>query len=359
MLAPGGALTVLLGYLKAWKYIDAPLNITLYASRSSLIDPVRECRDDIEIGRSQRFLLESFRLGPILTKSNADCVLSTNTLVGRCDVPQLLHLQNLQNFDTPSLMGNSLKYGISYGVRDYFVRRAVKQSQCNVYISKHLKSAAEAIYPESRAHNHVIYNGLDDDLVDNARSLTRCSQGTPTLAAIQSPWDYKDTETLFATLVKLLSLQPGVDWQLKIAGGGNWEKYHEMAKQLAIEKRVKWLGHLDSGKIHELLKESLCLVFPSKLEGFGIPILEALACKCPVVASNSTAIPEVAGDAAVLVEPGKPTQFAEAVLRIYGDKQFQDSLIEKGLQRIESFRWSNSAKKMLYLVESLVGQRAS
>jgi len=92
---------------------------------------------------------------------------------------------------------------------------------------------------------------------------------------------------------------------------------------------------------------------PSRYEGFGLPVLEAMACGTPVVCSNASALPEVAGEAALLVEPGRPEILVESLSRVLSDKGLAEELSEKGRQRVKDFDWERSARLALaYLREA-------
>ncbi len=95
-------------------------------------------------------------------------------------------------------------------------------------------------------------------------------------------------------------------------------------------------------------------VFPSLYEGFGFPVLEALACGTPVIAANATAIPEVAGDAAVLVDPYKVDSLTEAMRRVLADLDLRNDLIERGLRRAEKFTWPSTAARTAMLYQELL-----
>ncbi|MDO8735163.1 MAG: glycosyltransferase family 1 protein, partial [Elusimicrobiota bacterium] len=101
-------------------------------------------------------------------------------------------------------------------------------------------------------------------------------------------------------------------------------------------------------------EENICLynaasvfVFPSLYEGFGLPILEAMACGTPVITSDVYSMPEVAGDAAIMVNPEKISEITAAILKIVKDENLRKSLIEKGFQRAKLFNWEKTARKTL------------
>ena len=99
---------------------------------------------------------------------------------------------------------------------------------------------------------------------------------------------------------------------------------------------------------------SWLFVFPSLYEGFGLPLLEAMAWGVPIVASDASSIPEVMGDAALLVPPTQPEAFAEAILRVRSDKDLRRTMIEKGLGRAACFRWDKAARQLLECMRNIV-----
>jgi len=125
-----------------------------------------------------------------------------------------------------------------------------------------------------------------------------------------------------------------------------------------IEKNISGLKITNEGFFHEELSEfynnALAFIFPSLHETFGMPILEAMACGCPVITSNVTACPEVAGDAALLVNPYSVEEIKEAMERIIEDKNLREELSEKGIERAKQFTWEKSARKHLEVFQKVV-----
>jgi len=91
-------------------------------------------------------------------------------------------------------------------------------------------------------------------------------------------------------------------------------------------------------------------VYPSLYEGFGLPVLEAMQCGCPVVASNATSIPEVAGNAAILVNPLDKKEISDAIYRVLTDIQLREKLISSGYKQTQKFSWDKCAKEMLEVI---------
>jgi glycosyltransferase involved in cell wall biosynthesis len=118
-----------------------------------------------------------------------------------------------------------------------------------------------------------------------------------------------------------------------------------------MTEQVHFVGRVPEEKLPSLYRGAEALVFPSLYEGFGLPLLEAMACGTPTVTSNTTALPEVAGDAALLVDPTSIEQIAEAIKRLVRDTILREQLRKKGLARAAQFRWSRTTG----VVHELIG----
>lgn len=116
------------------------------------------------------------------------------------------------------------------------------------------------------------------------------------------------------------------------------------ASRLGLNGRVEFAGHVTKEQLAKLYRGAVCLVFPSLYEGFGLPVVEAMASGTPVVAAASGSIPEVAGDAAVLVEPGDPVALAGGIERAIADRE---RLVRAGLERARRYSWAETAQRTL------------
>src|SRR5919204_6833381 len=110
-----------------------------------------------------------------------------------------------------------------------------------------------------------------------------------------------------------------------------------LPRQLGIEREVRFLGHLPTEQVAALYRGALALVYPSLLEGFGLPILEAMACGTPVITANRSSMPEVAGGAAELVDPEDTDALAAAMARLSRDAARREELRRRGLARARQF----------------------
>jgi glycosyltransferase involved in cell wall biosynthesis len=143
------------------------------------------------------------------------------------------------------------------------------------------------------------------------------------------------------------------DLRLVVAGPekGRRVELVRAAARLGLEGRVEVRGHVAHEELAELYRGAACLIFPSRYEGFGLPVLEAMASGTPVVATTASSVPEVAGDAAILVDPGDPVALAGGIERAIADRE---RLRAAGLQRARSYTWSETARRTLDVYRELV-----
>ncbi len=142
---------------------------------------------------------------------------------------------------------------------------------------------------------------------------------------------------------------------LAIAGGQGW--LYEETKQLVVDLKltdsVRFLGRVSDSELLALYSLAHVFVFPSFFEGFGIPVLEAMACGVPVITSNTSSLPEVAGDAALLVDPHSVQEIADAIIRVLSEPQLQEELRQKGYVQAQRYTWEQSARKLLGVYQKL------
>ena len=142
--------------------------------------------------------------------------------------------------------------------------------------------------------------------------------------------------------------------KLVCAGGrGFSDEETEIINQMRISNYVEH-KEVNDEILSELYSNALCFVFPSLYEGFGIPVLEAFSCKCPCVLSNTSSLPEVAGDAAVYFDPSDKDSIIYAIECVLVNQSLQQELIEKGTQRLKSFSWSKMKNNTFEVYKKLL-----
>lgn len=145
------------------------------------------------------------------------------------------------------------------------------------------------------------------------------------------------------------------DFNLVLAGKRGWmdEEIFEQVKSLKIEDDVIFTGYVPDEDRPRLMSAAEIFVFPSFFEGFGMPVVEAQACGVPVVTSNTTSLPEAAGEGAILVDPRRIEDIKTAIEKILSSPKLQNDLKEKGFRNARRFRWDDSGKKLIKIFNNL------
>lgn len=195
-------------------------------------------------------------------------------------------------------------------------------------------------YPGVEAH----FAPVEDAATLEAR-LARYGVERPYLLGVGTLQPRKN----FVRLIRayhLLRERHGIPHRLVIAGAKGWlfEEIEEAIRGLHLGEWVKITGFIPDEDLPALYQGADVFAFPSLYEGFGIPVLEALACGTPVVTSNTSSMPEAAGDAALLVDPTDVEAIAEALWRLLEDASLRNALRARGFEQVKRFSWVASAR---------------
>lgn len=126
------------------------------------------------------------------------------------------------------------------------------------------------------------------------------------------------------------------------------------AKVLGLEEAVVFPGYVEEDMLWSLIRQARCLCYPSMVEGFGGPVLEGFAAGVPVITSNTSSLPEIAGKAAYLVDPNKVEEATEAILKISQDGDLREKLVIKGRKRTKAFSWEKTAEEVVKVYEEVL-----
>lgn len=170
------------------------------------------------------------------------------------------------------------------------------------------------------------------------------------------PQPYRNHEAGFQAL-RVLREAYGLEPVLTYAGGPSTANGDLRGKidDAGLGGRVRFLGRCSPADMPALYEGAAALVFPSLFEGFGLPLLEAMWCDCPIVCSNATCLPEIAGQAALFVDPRSPEDLAHALHGVLTDQELRGNLIERGRQRVREFSWTTFTRNVLSVLRR-VGQ---
>ena len=205
-------------------------------------------------------------------------------------------------------------------------------------------------FPEEKVH--VVYNSAGDQFYPIAEELkssvrARFTKGKPYLHFVGTIQPRKNLENLLRAY-DLYRAQGGKDVALLLVGrpGWNYQAALETYESLAYKEDVIFSGFVSDEELNEVYAASEGLVYVPWLEGFGIPVVEAFRAEVPVITSNLTSLPEVAGEAALLVDPANPRQIAAAIGQLLETEGVRNQLIALGKVQREQFSWEESAEKL-------------
>ena len=231
-------------------------------------------------------------------------------------------------------------------------RASVAAAARVIAISAHVKGTLVDVYGVDPEKIDVVYFGSGpefrpvDDPARVAAARRRHGLDRPFLYYPAASWPHKDHVTLLRAL-RLLLDRGRFDGELVLTGVAREASGLVQAEieRLGLRDRVRLLGYLPPGELPELYAAAEMLVFPSLFEGFGLPLVEAMACGCPVVCTDATSLPEIAGGAALLFEPGSPEALADRVAEVLEEPDLRRRLRAAGLARAAEFRWDRAARE--------------
>jgi glycosyltransferase involved in cell wall biosynthesis len=172
-------------------------------------------------------------------------------------------------------------------------------------------------------------------------------------------WFYKNLEGVIKALAVLqkTSVKDSVESSpiLVKVGKGLTIEQRKLAQELGVATRIRELGVLNDEELQTIYWAADVLVFPSWWEGFGWPPLEAMASGTPVICSDRGSLGEVAGDAALIVNPEEPEEIAVAIARVLNEENLRRSLILKGMQRAKQFTWERAAEQTFEVYREVAG----
>jgi glycosyltransferase involved in cell wall biosynthesis len=264
-------------------------------------------------------------------------------------VPAVLTFYDLQHEYLPEFFTEKQ---ITSRRQDYLP--SAREATRIIAISEHTKSCLVEKYEIDPGKIDVIHIGFGKEygLIEDSARLEnvrgRYGLNRPFMYYPAATWPHKNHGTLLRAL-RLLVDRHGFDGELVLTGAAfqAQDEIMEEIGRLGLKNAVRPLGYLPYEDLPCLFNLARVMVFPSLFEGFGIPVVEAMACGCPVACSGTTSLPEVVGDAAVMFEPLSAEDMAEKLWAIWNDGETLGRLRELGLQRAEFFSWEEMARKTI------------
>jgi len=244
-----------------------------------------------------------------------------------------------------------------YRIYQCLMKRIVKKAAFILVDSNHSAKDLTENFSKARDKTFVMTFGIDPSFQSSMENSS--SAGIREKLGIHNQIIlYVGRQDPYKNLMSLIRihknvLEKGTDATLVIAGSRD-DRYPEITSliaELQLQGKVKITGYLSQRDLVSLYREASLLALPSLYEGFGLPVLEAMASGIPVIASNKASIPEVMGDAGILLNPDSHPQWVDAIIQLLTNSEIRQNFIEKGRQRLSLFSWEKAAERAVSIYE--------
>jgi len=240
-----------------------------------------------------------------------------------------------------------------------FAARVVRRADALIAVSESTRRDAVRILGLPPERIEVIYPGVANSFFGITpeavrRAAARWSLPGPYVLFVGTVEPRKNVDTLldaWSGVARELRAQ----YDLVVAGPAGWADARTHVRLRGGEAGVRYLGYVDEADLPGLTGGAAAFVYPSLYEGFGLPVAQAMAAGVPVITSNVSSMPEVAGGAALLVDPHSASELTAAIGRLLGDAQLRAELASRGLDRSRRFRWEESARQSLNFFRKVCG----
>jgi len=219
-----------------------------------------------------------------------------------------------------------------------------------VAVSDHLRQKILKLYPRFAHKLRTVHEGVNlDSFATNLRNeqSESCASAEPYLLFVSTLFPYKRADQAIRAFARAANREGAKNLRLKLAGkdpNGESHRLRRIAHEEKVLDRVDVLGGVPHDEVPELYREAEALLFPSTVETFGLPVLEAMACGTPVIASDRMSVPEIVGDAGLIVDPDDTTALTDAICRLLNDESLGEELREAGKKRVQQFTWERTAR---------------
>jgi glycosyltransferase involved in cell wall biosynthesis len=275
----------------------------------------------------------------------------------KCNVVVTCH--DLVQFVYPEILKDQARFpAFSLASWKYSVR-GMQYADRVIAVSTNTAKDVTSMLPIAAEKVAVVPNGVEDKFyqlpADEVQKIKRNYESTRDafcLLNVGTNHQRKNIDNILKSLVVLRDR--GVPVKLWKVGSEFSSEQQKLIRSHSLEPMITFISAPDKITLLQLYNAADALLAPSLYEGFGLTILEAMACGTPVISANVSSLPEVAGDAAILVDPLDVQAIADAVYSLQNDAKLQQSYREKGLARIKQFSWRSSTERVVQIYESLI-----
>jgi len=297
-----------------------------------------------------------YSISKALKKYHADLFISTDGWMSlKTKVKSLQVLHDLHFLNSPE----SLPY-LTRKYYRYFFPRFIQKANRIVTVSNFSRNEILANYPVDENTVDVVFNStrteyhpLNADEILHIRN--EYSSDSPYFLFIGPIHPRKNADRIIEAFIEYKKKSGGPE-KLLITGAHMWRNFGALKKSSIPNdsQDIIFTGYVSEETLFRITAGASCLLYVSLYEGFGIPILEAMSCDVPVITSNCSAMSEVAGDAALLVNPESVNSIADAIQRIQTNPNLRKELVQKGRINLQRFSWDKSAEKFWKIIEQML-----
>jgi glycosyltransferase involved in cell wall biosynthesis len=297
-----------------------------------------------------------FAVKPLLNKLKPDLFLSPDGLLAlgaKCKQLPVIHDINFVHYP------KDLPFFTRHYYNHFFPKFALQAARIAT-VSEFSKKDISATYKIKTDKIDVVYNGIHDyfDVVSNevkTETKKKYTKGFDYFIFVGSLHPRKNILRLIKAF-HLFKTETKSNLKLVLAGAIFWgeNEMYELMKELKIEDELIFTGRIQNSELKNLVASAFALTYVPYFEGFGIPLVEAMQCGIPILAANTSCLPEIAGDAAIYANPFDENEIKHAMITLYEDSDVRNNLIRKGLEQKNKFSWDKTARLLWHSIETTV-----
>jgi len=297
--------------------------------------------------RSLRLLWENLLLPSYVRRSQIDLLHSLGYIApialsvpSVITVPDMIHYIYPDEIEKPKRMLWKVLFPVS-----------LRRANHVISISKSVKGDIVRFFPWAEPKTTPISLAVDHTLFNlslpGENSSFENGKVCQFIIAVASISPHKNIGTLIQAFAQVQRMWPSLQLVLVGMKTSSAKTLSQLIHTLSLDAQIQFLGRISDMQLVKLYRSAKVLVFPSLYEGFGLPLLEAMSCGCPVIASNRSSIPEVVEDSALLFDPEDVAQLTQAVVEVLSSEESRTELVRRGLEHSAKYTWETTATETL------------
>ncbi len=265
------------------------------------------------------------------------------------DIPSIITLHDVSYLTHPEFFPKLERLKMKF-----FMRYSIKKARRIITVSEFSRNEITRMYKNSEKKICTVYNGISDEFKPATEkeiqdTLKKYGISAPYILTVSNLQPRKNLKGLIKAFFKILKEKKDFPCKLVIVGKKLW-LYDEIFSEIrnsVFRDKVVITGYLTQHQLVSLYSGAKMFIYVSFYEGFGFPPLEAMACGCPVITSSTSSLPEIAENAAIMVNPKDNEEIANAIRKLYDDRELQNQLRIKGFKQAKKFTWKECAIKTI------------